>query len=148
MTESDPGPDPATSLSVAPGVRIPLTELTWRFSASGGPGGQHVNTSNTRVEVRFDAAASPSLPEWARRRIVSRLGPVIAVVVSDERSQARNRSLALDRLAERLGQALEVVPTRTPTRPTPASQRRRVEAKRRRGERKRDRRAPDDPDEG
>jgi ribosome-associated protein len=132
---------------VAPGVRIPLPELTWRFSASGGPGGQHVNTSNTRTEVRFDAAASPSLPSWARDRIVDRLGPVVTVTASDERSQARNRALALDRLAGRLARALEVVPPRKRTRPTAASRRRRLEAKRRQGERKRERRFRGDPDD-
>jgi ribosome-associated protein len=127
------------SLEIAPGIRIPAHELTWRFSASGGPGGQHVNTSNTRSEVRFDAAASTSLPAWARDRIVERLGPVVVVTASQERSQARNRSLALQRLVERLARALEVVPPRTRTRPTPASQRRRMDVKRRQGQRKRDR---------
>ena len=140
MTEPGGEPETGASLRVAPGVRIPLPELTWRFSASGGPGGQHVNTSNTRTEVRFDAAASPSLPAWARERIVARLGPVVTVAASDERSQARNRALALDRLAGRLARALEVTPPRKRTRPTAASQRRRLEAKRRQGERKRERR--------
>jgi ribosome-associated protein len=121
-------------------VEVPLAELSWRFSASGGPGGQHVNTSNTRVELRFDASTSPSLPGWARERIVERLGAVVAVVVSDERSQARNRRLALERLTARLAQALEVAPPRQRTRPTAASQRRRLETKRRQAERKRQRR--------
>jgi ribosome-associated protein len=144
MTEPAVGAASVRAVQVAPGVWIPLQELTWRFSASGGPGGQHVNTSNTRAEVRFDAAASPSLPLWARERIVERLGPVVTVVASDERSQARNRSLALDRLAERLAGALEMAPPREPTRPTAASQRRRIEDKRRRGERKRQRRSEAD----
>ena len=109
-------------------------------SASGGPGGQHVNTSNTRAEVTFDVAGSPSLPDWARERLASRLGPVVTVAASDRRSQARNRELALARLAARLGAALDVAPARRPTRPTRASQQRRVEAKRRRGGLKRDRR--------
>jgi ribosome-associated protein len=117
-----------------------MRELTWRFSASGGPGGQHVNTSNTRAEVTFDVAGSPSLPVWARERLAGRLGPVVTVAASDRRSQARNRELALARLAARLAAALEVAPARRPTRPTLASQRRRVEAKRRRGAVKRDRR--------
>jgi ribosome-associated protein len=147
MTEPAPGSRAVTSIKVAPGVRIPLSELTWRFSASGGPGGQHVNTSNTRSEVRFDAGASPSLPEWARERIVGRFGPVVVVAASDERSQARNRSLALDRLTARLARALEVDPPRKRTRPTVASQRRRVEAKRRQGQRKRERRFGVDGDE-
>ncbi len=140
MTESPPDPGPPPGVDVAPGIRIPLHELTWRFSTSGGPGGQHVNTSNTRSEVRFDAAGSPSLPSWARDRIVERLGPVVAVTASDERSQTRNRSLAMDRLAARLAGALEVTPPRKRTRPTRASQRRRVETKRRQGQTKRDRR--------
>ncbi len=152
MTEPAEGLDAApasrASLRVAPGVRIPQDQLTWRFSASGGPGGQHVNTSNTRAEVRFDAAASPSLPAWARERILARLGPVVTVAASDERSQARNRALALDRLADRLARALEVAPPRKRTRPTMASQRRRVEAKRRQGARKRQRGFRPDVDDG
>jgi ribosome-associated protein len=126
---------------VAPGVAIPMRELTWRFSTSGGPGGQHVNTSNTRAEVSFDIAGSPSLPDWARERLLGRLGPGVTVAASDRRSQARNRELALARLAARLGAALEVAPARRPTRPTLASRQRRVEAKRRRGGLKRERRA-------
>src|SRR5438067_4580133 len=98
MAEPGQGSERGASLTLAPGVQIPLHELSWRFSASGGPGGQHVNTSNTRTEVRFDAGASPSLPAWARDRIVERLGPVVTVAASDERSQARNRALALGRL--------------------------------------------------
>jgi ribosome-associated protein len=148
MADTGPSPDPASVITIGPGVSIPLHELTWRFSAAGGPGGQHVNTSNTRSEVRFDVAASPSLPEWARQRIVERLGPVVAVTASDERSQARNRSLALDRLAARLARALEVVPPRKRTRPTRASQRRRLDSKRRQGERKRDRRFQAGHDDG
>jgi ribosome-associated protein len=148
MTESPPDPDPPAGLDVAPGIRIPLHELTWRFSTSGGPGGQHVNTSNTRSEVRFDVAGSPSLPAWARDRIVERLGPVVAVAASDERSQTRNRSLAMDRLAARLAGALEVAPPRKRTRPTRASQRRRVESKRRQGQTKRDRRFRAGSDDG
>ncbi len=142
MTDpSTPGPAPGgETLTVAPGVVIPLQELTWRFSASGGPGGQHVNTSNTRAEVGFDIAASPSLPAWARDRLTERLGGVVTAAASDRRSQVRNRELALARLAARMAAALEVTPPRRPTRPTLASQRRRVEAKRRRGNLKRGRR--------
>src|ERR1700722_12642164 len=142
MTESPPDPRPPAGLEVAPGIRTPLHELTWRFSTSGGPGGQHVNTSNTRSEVRFDVAASTSLPARARDRIVERLGPVVAVTASDERSQARNRSLAVDRLVARLAGALEVAPPRKRTRPTMASQRRRADTQRRQGHRKRARGFP------
>ncbi|MHB1536247.1 MAG: alternative ribosome rescue aminoacyl-tRNA hydrolase ArfB [Acidimicrobiales bacterium] len=131
---ADPG-----GLAVAPGVFVPVSELEWRFSTSGGAGGQHVNTSNTRAEVRLDLAASPSLPEWARRRLLDRLGPVVSVVASDRRSQAQNRALALERMARRLTDALHVEPPRRATRPTRSSQRRRLEAKRRQGERKRQR---------
>src|SRR5947209_3177719 len=77
---------------------IPLSELEWRFTPSGGPGGQHANRSNTRVEVRFDVATSPSLGERQRARLLERLGPTVRVVADDERSQARNRALALERL--------------------------------------------------
>src|SRR5205807_2717880 len=94
---------------------IRLDELDWRFSASGGPGGQHANTANTRVEVRFDVATSPSLGPRQRARLVERLGPAVRVVASDERSQARNRQLALDRLRSRLAEALRVAPARHPT---------------------------------
>jgi ribosome-associated protein len=118
-----------------------VDELEWRFSGSGGPGGQHANTSNTRVEVRFDVAASPSLGPRQRDRLLERLGPVVRVVASDTRSQARNRELAVERLRSRLAAALRVDPTRRPTRPTLASKARRVETKRRAGARKRERQA-------
>jgi ribosome-associated protein len=129
-------------LEVAPGVVIAIEELGWRFSGSGGAGGQHVNTANTRAEVIFDAGNSRSLDnaEWARARIIDALGPVVTVAASDRRSQARNRELALQRLTARLQMALRVRPPRRPSRPTAASQRRRLEEKRRRGERKRQRR--------
>jgi ribosome-associated protein len=132
------GPD---GIRVAPGVEIPAGELTWRFSASGGPGGQHVNTTNSRAEVIFDIAGSPSLRPEVRDRLVTRLGPVVSVVASDRRSQLRNRELAVARLVERLRDALVEPTRRRPTRPTLASKRRRLEAKRRQGERKQQRRA-------
>src|SRR5688500_10370438 len=93
----DPG-----RLRVSPTLVIPLAELTWRFSRSGGPGGQHANTADTRAEVRFDIAGSPSLGPRQRARLLERLGDEVRVVASDERSQARNRELALRRLADRL----------------------------------------------
>lgn len=116
---------------------IPLAELTWKFTGSGGPGGQHANTSNTRVEVRFDIEQSSSLGPRQRARLLERLGPVVRVVASDERSQSRNRALALERLRNRLADALRVDRERRPTAPTTASRRRRVEAKRRRSDVKR-----------
>ena len=131
-------------LRVTPSCRIDRDELEWRVSRSGGPGGQHANTSDTRVEVVFDVAASPSLRPVHRERLLARLGPEVRVAASDERSQVRNRELALDRLRSRLAGALRVAPSRRPTRPTRASQERRVQAKRRRSETKRLRRSSDD----
>jgi ribosome-associated protein len=119
---------------------IPVDELEWRFSGSGGPGGQHANTANTRVELLFDVARSPSLGPRERALLLERLGPVVRVVVSDTRSQARNRELALERLRERLAAALRRPRPRRPTTPSAAARRRRVESKRRRGRLKRQRR--------
>ncbi len=131
-------------LRVSSTLVIPLAELTWRFSRSGGPGGQHANTSDTRAEVRFDIAASPSLGPRQRARLLERLGDEVRVVASDERSQSRNRALALERLADRLAAALRVEPPRRATRPTRASVQRRLQDKRRRSGRKADRRPPSD----
>jgi ribosome-associated protein len=132
-----PEPTPKNLLVVSRSCRIPLDELEWRFSASGGPGGQHANTANTRAEVRFDVAGSPSLGPRQRARLLERLGPVVRVVASDERSQARNRDLALGRLAARLAEGLHVDTARVPTRPRPSAARNRLDAKRRRSETKR-----------
>jgi ribosome-associated protein len=127
------------------GVRLHKSDVTWRFSASGGPGGQHVNTSNTKAEATFDIGQAQSLPDWAKQRLIGALGPTVSVTSSDTRSQSRNRDLALGRLAERLRQALRPPPPpRRPTRPTAASQRRRVEDKRRRARLKDYRRRPPD----
>ena len=94
-------------LRVSGTCRIPLSELRWRVARSGGPGGQHANTSDTRVEVSFDVEGSPSLGPRQRERLLQRLGPVVRAVASDTRSQARNRELALERLADRLGGRVE-----------------------------------------
>jgi ribosome-associated protein len=124
---------------------LPLDELEWRFSASGGPGGQHVNTSNTKAEVRFDVAGSPSLGPRQRARLLERLGPEVRVVASDERSQLRNRELALERLRSRLAEALRLETPRRPTKPTRGAREKRLEDKRHRSETKARRRArPDD----
>jgi ribosome-associated protein len=131
-------------LVVSRSLTIPAGELRWRFSRSGGPGGQHANTADTRAEVRFDVAGSPSLGPRQRARLLERFGPEVRVVADDERSQARNRALASERLAARLASALRVETPRRPTRPTKASKVRRLDAKRRRSERKRMRRPPDD----
>src|SRR5205085_2795901 len=116
-------------------------------SASGGPGGQHVNTANTRAEVRFDIAGSPSLGPRQRARLLERFGPEVRVVASDERSQLRNRELALERLRSRLAEALRVERPRRPTKPTKGAKERRLEDKRHRSEtksRRRGRAVPDD----
>ncbi|MDQ6616460.1 MAG: aminoacyl-tRNA hydrolase [Actinomycetota bacterium] len=135
-------------MQVTRSLAIPADELEWRFTGSGGPGGQHANTSNTRVELRFDIAASPSLGLHQRARLLDRFGPIVRVVASDERSQTRNRELALARMAERLAGALKVQRARRPTRPSKSAVERRIGEKRRQGDRKRaraiDRRANDD----
>ncbi|MFP5487750.1 MAG: alternative ribosome rescue aminoacyl-tRNA hydrolase ArfB [Acidimicrobiia bacterium] len=123
-------------------VRIPRSELQVSFTASGGPGGQHANRSNTRVDLRFDVEASTAFSAAQRARVVERLGPEVRVVVDDERSQMRNRSLAEERLVARLQSALHVERPRRATKPTKGSQRRRMDAKSRRGEVKRQRRRP------
>ena len=129
-------------LVVSRSCRIPLDELDWRFSSSGGPGGQHANTSNTKAEVRFDVAGSPSLGPRQRARLLERLGPLVRVVASDQRSQSRNRDLALDRLADRLAEGLRIEPVRRPTRPRPGQKAARLDDKRRRSETKRLRSRP------
>ena len=130
------------SIDVNPGLIIPDAELVWRFTPSGGPGGQHANKANTRVELDWNADSSAVLTDTQRRLITERLGPTVRVVVDDERSQARNRQIAAKRLAEKVAAALVVPSRRRPTRPTPGSRRRRVEQKRRTGEKMRLRRPP------
>jgi ribosome-associated protein len=123
-------------------VAIPLREIVVRTSRSSGPGGQHANVTASRVEAVFDAAASPSLDDAQRARILARCGPVVRAVAQDARSQARNRELALERLRERLARALHVPRSRHATRPTRASRVRREQSKRRQSQRKADRRRP------
>jgi ribosome-associated protein len=135
----------ADSLHVRPGVDVPLAEVELRTSRSSGPGGQHANVTASRVEATFDVTASTALSEAQKARVTARLGPRVTASAQDTRSQARNRDLALQRLAERLAHALEVRRPRTATRPTKASKRRRLEGKRKRGEIKRGRRW--EPDE-
>ena len=130
----------ADVLDVKPGVAIPMAEIELRTSRSSGPGGQHANVTASRVEASFDVSASSALTDEQRARISARLGPRVTASAQDTRSQHRNRELALDRLAERLAHALEVRRPRTRTRPTRASQKRRVESKKRRGDIKRARR--------
>ncbi len=127
-------------LRVTSSLRIPLSELQYRFSASGGPGGQNANKVATRVELRFDVAASPSLGPYQRSRLLEKLGPEVRVVADDERSQLRNRQLATERLRERLAAALRVEKARRPTRPSKGAKERRLAEKRRLSQRKQARR--------
>ena len=120
-------------------LSIPLDELAWRFTTSGGPGGQHANKTSTRAEVRFDIERSPSLGPRQRARLLERLGPTVRVASGEERSQSRNREVALRRLAERLAEGLHTDRPRLPTKPTQGSKVRRLEDKRRQSTRKRDR---------
>lgn len=134
--------DEDDSVRVNRSLQIPADELEWRFSGSGGPGGQHANTANTRVELIFDVNASRSLGPRQRARVLERIGPVVRVVASDTRSQLRNRELAIERLRTRLAQALKMQRRRQPTSPTRASKERRLEEKHKRSEIKRTRRVP------
>jgi len=133
---------PTSHLVVSRSCRIPLDELEWRFSSSGGPGGQHANTANTKAEVRFDVAGSPSLGPRQRDRLLERLGPVVRVVASDERSQARNREIAVERLRARLADGLRVERPRRPTKPSRSARQSRMEDKRQRSQTKRLRSRP------
>jgi ribosome-associated protein len=123
-------------------TEIPLREIVMRTSRSSGPGGQHANVTASRVEAIFDVAASSALTEEQKRRVISRTGPRAVAVAQDARSQARNRELALERLRRRLSGALAVAPPRRATKPTQASVRRRLDAKRRQAQRKRARGRP------
>jgi ribosome-associated protein len=120
------------SIRVTRSVVLPLGEIQLRFSRSSGPGGQHAQKSETRVEAIFDVEASNALTDVQKRRVVSRAGPVLRALAQDERSQLRNRELAVERLVEQLRLALKVERRRVPTKPTEASRRRRLEDKQRR----------------
>ena len=132
------------SIRVNSRVAVPLTEVAVRTSRSSGPGGQHAQKTESRVEVVFDVLASEALTDAQKERIVGRVGPVLRAVAQDERSQARNRELALERLAAQLRDALRVRRTRRPTKPTAAAVERRLGEKRRRGQTKRLRRELDE----
>jgi len=131
------------SIRVTRSVVLPLAEIELQVSRSSGPGGQHAQKSETRVVAVFDVEASQALSEAQKRRVVARAGPVLRAVAQDERSQARNRDLALERLVAGLREALRVPRKRKPTKPTAASRERRLEEKRRRAQVKRLRRPPD-----
>ena len=130
----------AEELVVNRELSIPLSEIELRASRSSGPGGQHANVTASRIEAVFDVDASPSLTEAQRQRLRAKLGPRVTAIAQDARSQARNRSLALERLRGRLADALRVPKRRRPTRPSRTAKERRLEEKRRRGELKRQRR--------
>jgi ribosome-associated protein len=129
-------------LQVTRTLSIPREEVVLRASRSSGPGGQHANVTESRIEAVFDVAASKSLTDAQRARIIARCGPVVRAVAQEARSQARNRELALERLSARLARALAVQRPRRATRPTAASKARRLDAKRRQAQRKRERRPP------
>jgi ribosome-associated protein len=129
-------------LHVHRGLDVPLSEVSWRATTSGGPGGQHANRTLSRVEVEFDVSASTALGPRQRARLLERYGPTVRAAASESRSQARNRERAFERLAARIHDGLRVKPERRATRPTAASRARRVEDKRRRAQTKRRRQSP------
>jgi ribosome-associated protein len=128
------------SIRVTRSVSLPRSEIELRFSRSSGPGGQHAQKSESRVEALFDVEASEALTERQKKRVVAAAGPVLRSVAQDERSQWRNRELATERLVEHLREALRVPRRRRPTKPTAAAKERRLQEKRRRSEIKRLRR--------
>jgi ribosome-associated protein len=133
-------------LPINPNLALPLDEVVVRASRSSGPGGQHANVTASRIEASFEVAASETLSEAQKQRLTARCGPVVRAVAQDARSQARNRALALERLAARIARGLEVQRPRRATRPTRASKTRRLDAKRRASERKSARRRPSGDD--
>lgn len=137
----------AEALVVTPQLAIPLREIELRASRSSGPGGQHANVTASRVEAVFEVAASETLTEDQRRLLLERLGGRVSAVAQDARGQARNRELALERLAAKLAGGLEQAAERRPTRPSRAARRRRLEQKQRTSDRKRSRRPPE-PEDG
>jgi len=132
------------TLRITPELDIPLAEIELRASRSSGPGGQHANVTASRVEASFDVLASAALSEEQRARVLARAGPRLVATAQDERSQSRNRALALSRLADRLARALAVPRKRRATRPTAASRVRRLDSKRRASRRKLERRPPEE----
>jgi ribosome-associated protein len=131
------------AIRVTRSVVLPRSEIQLRTSRSSGPGGQHANTSETRVEALLDVTATTALTEAQRRRVLAKAGTTIRAVAQDERSQLRNRELAVERLVEQLRAALRVERRRVATKPTAAARERRLEAKKRRSATKKLRRPPD-----
>jgi ribosome-associated protein len=136
--------DASESIRVTRTVVVPPGEIRLRTSRSSGPGGQHAQKSETRVEAVFDVEASSALSDTQKRRVIANAGTVLRAVAQDERSQLRNKELAVDRVVEALREALRVPRHRTPTRPTKAARERRLSEKKRRGETKKLRRPPGD----
>jgi len=130
------------SIRVTRSVVLPLAEVELRFSRSSGPGGQHANTAETRVEAILDVEASSALTDAQKRRVLAKAGPTLRAIAQDERSQWRNRELAVERLVEQLREALKVERRRVATKPTRASRERRLESKKRRSATKKLRRPP------
>jgi ribosome-associated protein len=128
------------NVKVSDGLTIPADELTWRFGPSGGPGGQHANTSNTRVELVFEIVESAALSEDQRRILTDVFGPRLRIVSDQARSQTRNRQVATERLVEKLRVALKPRRTRRPTKPSRGSKERRLRAKRQQSQQKAQRR--------
>jgi ribosome-associated protein len=128
------------SIRVTRSVSLPRSEIDFRYSRSSGPGGQHAQKSDTRVEAIFDVEPSAALTDAQKRRVTAKAGPVLRAIAQDERSQWRNRELATERLVDQLREALRVPRRRRPTKPTKAAVERRLEQKRRRSKRKRQRR--------
>jgi ribosome-associated protein len=133
------------SIRVTRSVVLPRSEIELRYSRSSGPGGQHAQKSETRAEALFAVEVSSALTETQKRRVTAKAGPVLRAVAQDERSQARNRELAIERLVEQLREALRVPRPRRPTKPSAQSRERRLESKRRRSQTKRLRRPPSEP---
>jgi ribosome-associated protein len=131
------------SIQVTKTVAIPVSEIELRFSRSSGPGGQHAQKTETRVEALFDVDASAALTPIQKTRVRRRAGTVLRAIAQDERSQSRNRELAIERLVAALRDALKVERRRRPTKPTAASRERRLQQKRRRSETKQRRRPPE-----
>jgi ribosome-associated protein len=132
------------SIRVTRSVSIPLSEIAFRYSRSSGPGGQHAQKTETRVEALFDVEASSSLTDRQKNRVVRKAGPILRAVAQDERSQARNRELATERVADALREALHVERRRVATKPSKAAVQRRLEQKRRRAQTKKLRQPPRD----
>lgn len=149
MTDSTNSATSENMLTIGPGLAIPTGELCFRFSRSSGPGGQHVNTSSTRVELLYDVANSPILDEDQRAKLVARLSSyldkngVLHLASQASRSQTRNKEQLVRRFQSLVAAALSERPTRRPTRPSQSARERRLQQKRKRSEVKRQRRPPE-----